>query len=633
MKKIINIKMLRLIFLITIIIGLGSCEKDWLKPKPLSIFTPESALTDARGVEGLLGFCAKTLRIEFMNGDVNPISQEMFFSDVSVCGKTITSRAPFNHDLLTPTSELNDAPGNWKLCSIGWFWEDFYKVIKTTNVIISRIDDIEFKNEAERNRVLGNAYFYRAYCYYRLVHQFGDIPFVGREVTFPKLDFYSTKRDVILEKIKKDLDWAVQYTSDNVDRGRPTRGACYHLLTKINLALGYFDDAIASANSVINGGVYSLVTTPIGEIPKERGNYLTEKLGIIRDDVIARLHWPANKALGSNKEVLFMVLSRDEFPSSSTSTGSIRNLVPFWSGTSPHMIFTPDRVGPSMSENLNEEYQLVESIGRGVGCNRPTWYSEHLIWDDPNDLRHKRGNWLSPEDLVYNNSKVLKGKNPYYGQHLQKTDASGNVLTTDTIEFWFGWPHYKAYNLSSRLPKPTGGAADQYIFRLAETYLLRAEAFLWKDDLPNAMADINAVRTRAGCAPYTDPSKIDIETVLAERARELFYEEPRFTELGRISWIFAITGKSFDGKTYSLDNYYTDNFFYDIIMKYTNYYNKGIINTAGETYKISPYHIHWPVPQKAISANVQGVINQNYGYDGYANNVPPLTSIDPEDDI
>src|SRR5690606_4503592 len=138
------------------------------------------------------------------------------------------------------TSELNDGKFN----SIGWFWEEYYKVIKSANIIIAHIDDVEFANEDEKNAALGSAYFHRAYCYYRLVHQFGDVPYIGTEISSPKLDFASTEREVILESIKKDMEFAVINCSDNVDRGNATKGAAYHLLTKINLALGDFDDAI-----------------------------------------------------------------------------------------------------------------------------------------------------------------------------------------------------------------------------------------------------------------------------------------------------------------------------------------------------------------------------------------------------
>ncbi len=626
--KTITTKIVTIFAVIAVVTVIGSCSKDWLKPNPLSLFTPETALLDSRGIMGLLSFCEKTERAEFYTGDVSPLHTEMLFSEVSVQGQTLRLGPAQNLNLqITPTSELNADKYNM----IGWFWTEFYRVIKTADMIIARIDVATFKDQAEKNQVLASAYFHRAYCYYRLTNQFGDVPFIGREIKTPRLDFFSTKREVILEKIKKDMEYAVQWASDNVDRGRATRGACYHMLTQINLALGKFDDAIKSANALINGGVYSLMKAPFGVVPAEEGNYL-RTLGIVRDDIVARLHWAPNKALAANKEVLYMAISRDELTASKLNTDIMRSMVPFWGSTSSYQIYTPDGKSPSMSTARLEEFQLLETFGRGVGNTRPTWYSQKTIWDDPNDLRHKRGNWMRMEDLVYNNSKSLKGKSPFYGKNLQFRDGANKVLGGDTIMNWFEWPHYKAYQNSPLQAVPTGGANDMYIFRLAETYLLRAEAYWWKGDLANAMADINAVRTRAGCAPYTDVSKIDLGTVLDERARELFYEEPRKTHLTRISYLLAKTGKSFGGKTYTMDKFGTDNFFYDRIMKYNDFYNKGVVNISGVEYKISPYHILWPIPQQAISANVQGTINQNFGYDGFGGNKPALTVIDPEDD-
>lgn len=106
-----------------------------------------------------------------------------------------------------------------------------------------------------------------------------------------------------------------------------------------------------------------------------------------------------------------------------------------------------------------------------------------------------------------------------------------------------------------------------HVFRLAETYLLRAEAYYWKDQNDLAAADLNKVRTRAGCEPIT-AGDVNIGTILDERARELYYEEPRKVELTRISYLFAMTGKqAYNGKTYNLQNFSKDNFFYDRIME------------------------------------------------------------------
>ena len=65
---------------------------------------------------------------------------------------------------------------------------------------------------------------------------------------------------------------------------------------------------------------------------------------------------------------------------------------------------------------------------------------------------------------------------------------------------------------------------------------------------------MNEVRNRAGAGDLA-ASDMNIGTILDERARELYYEEPRKTELTRIAYIFAQTGKpSYTGKVYKMDN-------------------------------------------------------------------------------
>lgn len=85
---------------------------------------------------------------------------------------------------------------------------------------------------------------------------------------------------------------------------------------------------------------------------------------------------------------------------------------------------------------------------------------------------------------------------------------------------------------------------------------------------------------------------------------------------------------AYNGKSYSLSNFSDDNFFYDQIMEKIDFYNKGVRTNYGNEFKISPYHVLWPVPASTINGNTQGVINQNKGYAGYEKNVPPLETIE-----
>lgn len=588
-----------------------SCKKSWLKPEPLSFYSPENAYTDAAGMRSALVACARNVRLEYY-GDNPPILTEMLFSEVSVEGTTDKSGPAQDLNLLiTPdAAALYDNSDRARLL---YYWREGYRGIKYANTVITRIDDAKYSSEAERNAILGSAYFHRSLRYYRLTNQFGDVPAVMVELNYPKLDFYSTKREAILERMKLDLEFAQQWVTDGVNKGEVTKGAVSHLLTKVNLALGKFDDAIASANKVINGGVYNLMRNPFGATKK---------------NVIWDLHRPENKSVAENKEGLFMIIDRFGEGQFGTGMSIMRQAVPYWDGS----ITTP-----SGKKGLNNAAQakaptpdfvsMSDLYGRGIGRCRPTNYSQYEIWTDPNDLRHAKENWVNMEDLVYNEPALKKANDPWYLKNLQLYNSSGKRLCADTIRSWFGWPQYKLYVPDTENTPMQGGHTDWYLFRLAETYLLRAEAYFWKGDLANAAADINQVRTRAKAAPI-NTAQVNIGTILDERARELFYEEPRKTELTRISYIFAKTGKPAEnGKTYTLANFSDNNYFYDRVKARNNFYRTGIRTIHNDQYTISPYHVLWPVPSSAIQANSSGVINQNKGYVGFEGNVPPLTDI------
>ena len=120
---------------------------------------------------------------------------------------------------------------------------------------------------------------------------------------------------------------------------------------------------------------------------------------------------------------------------------------------------------------------------------------------------------------------------------------------------------------------------DEYVFRLSETYLLRAEAYIGKSNTTAAAADINTVRNRAGATPIA-AAQATVDYVLDERLRELYCEELRMVTLCRL------------GKLAERDK------------KYNPY--------SGIT--IDAHHNLWPIPYTEIARNIFGVIEQNPGY-------------------
>ena len=123
---------------------------------------------------------------------------------------------------------------------------------------------------------------------------------------------------------------------------------------------------------------------------------------------------------------------------------------------------------------------------------------------------------------------------------------------------------------------------DIYAIRLAETLLLRAEAYvnLGKKDL--AAEDINKIRIRANAKPVL-PQDVDIDYILDERARELYGEEFRNITLRR-------TGK--------------------LIERTRKYNNNPKIPGAN----IEEYHNLYPIPLASIDLNIDAKIEQNPGY-------------------
>lgn len=599
---------------------LTNCSESWLEPDPLSFYSPGNTLVDKERMLSTITSCDRLLREEFV-GQNSPILTAMIFSEQCVLGTTDISGPAQNLD----EKILPNANNNWDQTNrMYWYWENDMLGIRYANTVITRIDDAIYESEAERNNILGMAYWHRAFRYYRLCMLFNDIPVIFKEIYSPVTNLCSVERDVILKRIKDDMKFATQWVSDLNVRGQVSKGACYHLLSKICLTLGDFDEAIQAADAVINSGQYALMQNRFGvDAADDTKNVLWD------------LHRPLNKNAPGNMEVLLATLDRYEYQTakSSNRTLSMRNFVPFWANTT-NRIQTPDGQ-PGMSDKRLSEPELDYNgiYGRGIGRCRLTWYSSNAVWDDSNDLRHAPGNWMRMEDLVYNNPD-LKGTT-YYHQPVRLWSDDGKLLCIDTLRNWGEWAHYKLYiedPEAATAAQYNGGYSDMYIMRLAETYLLRAEAYLWKGDIALATNDINAVRTRAGAAPL-DAGKVNMETLLDERTRELLYEENRKIELTRVALLYARTGKAdYKGRTYTIANLSKNNYFYDRIMDRGNFYNKGVKILNGAEYKMSPYHIWWPIPQNDIDGNSSGRINQNEGYTGFELNITPL-SFFPESEI
>lgn len=566
-----------------------SCNKAWLEPEPLSFFAPENVYVDEAGFESLLVTMRKDLKAEYY-GTFNYSTAEFAPSDLGIAGYVP------DFSINTPTSS-DRVP-------YGPMFDQIYGYIKNANVLISRVDNVDWADEAVRNRLLAEAYWHRAYWYYRLVHSYGDVPFIGEELTGAKLDFYTHSRWTILDKIQSDMEWAVEWMPVTAPARTPTKGAANHLLTKIYLANTEFDKAVESASAVINGP-YALMENRFGSWANDPSR-----------NVIWDLHRHENINIAQNTETILGLIDRAEAPDGARQN---QNLA---ANFMPHYFDVPDETGTS---GIVYPSQMVDTVMRGQGIIVASNFYQFGLWKDNTynwqttpDLRRADVNWIEMSEIKYN-----RPGSPNFGEPIRQLWPN----TNDTTIRWYSWPHYLTYNPSNQEESTwSGGNGDSYVFRLAETYLLRAEAYYWLGQLGLAANDINKVRERSH-APLISAGDVTIDYIFDERARELYTEETRHSEMVRVSNIMARLNLN----GYTLANISQKSWWYDRVMAVNDIYTvpEGLW-WRGQTPRIQTYNIYWAIPQSVITANTLGKINQNEGYQGAENNVPPLETIEAQ---
>lgn len=635
---------------------MSSCKDEFLEPKPLSYFEPGVTFNTESGIKAALIACDNELRNQFLNignssGKYTVPIQELRLSDLAVGGNTDYGHITCFGEVYTKTTPTS-AYDRMSYC----FTDVLGTGVKSANTILDYVDNVSGLSETVKNEYKGRAYFHRAWRYYNLIFQFKNVPLITHVISTPKLDYKSTTREAIIAKMIEDLEFAVKNVPDQAQMdnfGMVNKGACQMLLAKYYLAAGEWQKAKNVCDDLIGSPNYSLMKTNFGTFD-EGGEPATWK---ITENVIWDLHRPENKMIATNKEYIFGVANQGS-GSSFVKNVFMRGATPFWcngTNTTPVGGLTATSNYARNNPNYDKTMDFVRAIGRGISDMRPTYFAEHDVWCidgkmDKGDLRHsvETGNWFPRDALKYNNPEIKKSANPEVQKYYGKSYAEmGMPNMADTIKSTFGFPHYKTYLrdvVQEGLPGSTdfqgatlGGNSNWYVYRLAEAYLLRAEAKLYMGD-KTAVDDVNAIRERAHCEyMYTT---VNIGDIMDERARELTYEEFRRVELSRVSLCLAKSGVADEwGNTYDINTYDkqegTDpkggSYWYQRVTHYNNYYNKGDggifrLTKGTVTYNIGKQNLYFPIPNDAIQANSGAPLFQNYGYTGYDESIPMWTT-------
>uniref|UniRef100_UPI003217E286 RagB/SusD family nutrient uptake outer membrane protein n=1 Tax=uncultured Draconibacterium sp. TaxID=1573823 RepID=UPI003217E286 len=142
---------------------------------------------------------------------------------------------------------------------VGSSWQKFYHSIRNANLVIKNAPNAISVAQATLNMLIGEAKFLRAFCYFHLARNWGDVPLrVEGNMLDEKLA--RTPTATIYNLIISDLEFAEMYLPDAAKMpGRATKWAAKALLADVHLQLQNWNDARDLSLEVINSGQYSLV--------------------------------------------------------------------------------------------------------------------------------------------------------------------------------------------------------------------------------------------------------------------------------------------------------------------------------------------------------------------------------------
>ncbi|MGV8091596.1 MAG: RagB/SusD family nutrient uptake outer membrane protein [Mangrovibacterium sp.] len=541
-----------------LLIAFSSCNEDKiLEETPLDFYSPENSYTKPEHFEAAITYIYDRTRTAFYNNDVKNAYALFAGTDFQRDARNVGSFSIGDYALLT---SLSGQPSYW--------WTKMYEIISEANVILSRIEGVEYSSESEKNAMIAEAMFFRGLAYRTLGYLFGGVPLVLEEIKSPKRDFTRATRDAVYEQVIADLKYASENLPDINSvkaQGRVSKEAASHFLAEMYLATEQWDNAINEASKVINNPNFELMKVRFGSRKNEPG------------DVWWDLFQMNNQNRNSgNKEAIWV--AQFEVDNGPQGVGNYKAERIFgcvyWQLKDPKGV--NGFIGPT-----------TQNCGRGAGYLGPTDYFTNTIWlsDWDNDLRNNQHNMI--RDFIYDNPA-----SSYYGKKV--SENPGTVFDT---RYYF-YPFQSKISTPGNHPdhlyidKTTGLLSsnamktyhDQYFARLAETYLIRAEAYLGKggdENKNNAANDINEVRTRVNATPV-DPDDVTIDYILDERLRELAYEEPRRLTLARLGMVYERTSK---------------------------------YNTYDDGKTIKPHNELFPIPYSEIERNSQAKLEQNPGYD------------------
>jgi len=548
-----KIKIIKGLFLLPCtLFVLSSCKKKLEEYNPSGL-TGSTLYTQAVGFETLVNAAYSFSR--FWYGKEEGYSISEMGTDIWTNG---------TGDVYPQLSNYNNLQGN-NTTALTFEWNNLYAAINLCNTGITGIEKVVDYTAQQRTAREAELRFLRAFYYWHIVEVWGGVHFTTEPTTGPVTTANRTSVDEIYNQILNDLQYAVtNLPATATQYGKVTVPAAKAFLARIYLTRGKNAEAIALANDVIKNYGFSLLPKygdlwNMGNLKNKEVVWAVDYSANLSLNDIATAAYPAGHPRGSNSGHLLYLMTYDQV-NTNILIRDINNGRPF------------NRYMPTLSL-LNLFDPTVDS--RYDGSFQTVWYV------------NKAATGFAIGDTAAYTAKTtipaaVMNSKKYTTYDLSKVYAANGV----PIQRKF-YVSLKKFKDSTRTTfNEAQSARDVFVIRLAEMYLVAAEAELKIGKLDSAAYYINIIRTRGAQPGHVAemqilPAQVTLDFILDERARELAGEQLRWFDLKRTNKLVE---------------------------------RVKALNPDGAQF-IQSYHVLRPIPQTQIDAvNNKDEFKQNPGY-------------------
>lgn len=524
--------------------GISSCS-DFLDEKNWSSQTPSELFPTKEGFETLVNGAYSQLRSIYNSKD---------YLNLTWLGTDIITQSRYDQVNAQNqyTSQLNSSTGSYFN-----FWKSLYEGIKGANAVIGRAENAAIDEDTRRQRV-AEAKFLRALYNFEIVRNWGDAPLMEKEILEPIYEAERVPAPKIYEAILTDLEEAIKtlpVSQTGNSYGRASASAAKHLRSLVYLTRGYqtyaeatdFQNAYKDAVGLIEGDAdiaspYHKLLNDFGEVHRQSNE--------TNEEILFAVQWGKNETSGRGNglNVYFMFPYREGYLGGSKDNYYGNDDGSFVPTKFAYMLFDWQKDSRAkvtfMSDYNGNPDTSVNGLENGKNWMQATasvtdTYEKGdatILFPTPAYSATPPTDKLKPSTVTLNyptgDPKDFSPEGE--GNDYWKMGTPNTNPTTRTFLPVWKFKDSDAYFTENGSKT---GTRDTYLFRLAETYLIAAEAALKNNDNANALKYLNKIRQRAeatqGALQYPEGTTVTIDMILDERALELFGESSRWNDLQR----------------------------------------------------------------------------------------------------